>query len=324
MPENLDKSAAERGSEVSVEELLSPSQATPDVSEQTIRLITVTYNPGSELERFLASIAPATSAKVNVYIADNGTQHELVDELAAKYNATVVRDPNTDRGYGPGNLGYGGGVNFAAKDLSEDWIVVANPDLVFRPGALDVLVAAGLANKRAGSLGPRLLNTDGTVYPSGRALPTLGRGAGHAFLGRIWPSNPLTKAYHGTNEDTIHPVGWLSGACLLLPRKVWQELGGFDDAYFMFFEDVDLGARVGKAGYENLQVPGAVVVHEQGASWKARPENMIRAHHASARLYMSRIYPHLWQAPLRGAINAGLSLREEMEVRRPDQRTKHA
>ena len=84
------------------EELLSPSQATPDVSEQTIRLITVTYNPGSELERFLASIAPATSAKVNVYIADNGAQHELVDELAAKYNATVVRDPNTDRGYGPG------------------------------------------------------------------------------------------------------------------------------------------------------------------------------------------------------------------------------
>ena len=109
-------------------------------------------------------------------------------------------------------------------------------------------------------------------------------------------------------------MGWLSGACLLLPAAAWRRLGGFDDDYFMFFEDVDLGARVGRAGWLNVQVHDSVVIHEQGASWKARPEKMIRAHHASARRYLSGVYDAPWQAPVRWALRGGLRLREEIEV----------
>ena len=119
-----------------------------------------------------------------------------------------------------------------------------------------------------------------------------------------------------TAPEAIQPPGpFPAGACLLLPVQMWRQLGGFDDAYFMFFEDVDLGARVARAGRTNLQVPAAVVVHEQGASWKARPERMIRAHHASARRYLAGVYAAPWQAPLRWGISAGLRVREEIEVR---------
>ena len=274
----------------------------------TIRVVTVAYNPGDELDRFLASVPEATARKVTLVIADNGTEHGRVDALAQRHGARVVTDGT--------NLGYGGGANLAAADLSEDWLVIANPDIVWRPGSLDRLVEAAEADPTAGCLGPRLLNTDGTVYPSGRALPTLVGGAGHALLSRLWPSNPFSAAYHAQGgNDALREVGWLSGACLLLPRQVWQDLGGFDDGYFMFFEDVDLGARVSRAGWRNVQVPDAVVIHEQGASWKARPERMIRAHHASARRYMSGVYSAPWQAPLRWAVSAGLRLREEVEVR---------
>ena len=110
-------------------------------------------------------------------------------------------------------------------------------------------------------------------------------------------------------------MGWLSGACLLLPAAAWRRLEGFDDEYFMFFEDVDLGERVGRAGWLNVQVHDSVVIHEQGASWKARPEKMIRAHHASARHYLSGVYDAPWQAPVRWLLNGGLRLREELEVR---------
>lgn len=273
-----------------------------------IRIVTVAYNPGPELDRFLASIPKATTRPVNVVIADNGTEHELVNEVAQRHGAQVVGDGT--------NLGYGGGANLAAQGLSEDWLVVANPDIVWRPGSLDILIDEGEADPTAGCLGPRLLNTDGTVYPSGRALPTLVGGTGHALLTRVWPSNPFSASYHAQDgSEALREVGWLSGACLVLPRVVWDRLGGFDDGYFMFFEDVDLGARVTRGGWRNIQVPRAVVVHEQGASWKARPERMIRAHHASARRYMSGVYAAPWQAPLRWAVSAGLHAREELEVR---------
>ena len=247
----------------------------PAPDEQSVRVVTVAFNPGEELERFLASLATATARRLVVVIADNGTEHDVVTAAAQRHGARVVGDGT--------NLGYGAG-----------------------------------ANPAAGCLGPLLLNPDGTVYPSGRALPSLVKGAGHAVLGRIWPDNPFSAAYHtagqGTSEQT-RTVGWLSGACLLLPAAAWRRLEGFDDEYFMFFEDVDLGERVGRAGWLNVQVPGSVVVHEQGASWKARPEKMIRAHHASARHYLSGVYDAPWQAPVRWLLTGGLRLREELEVR---------
>ena len=284
----------------------TPSSGPHDAA--TVRVVTVAYNPGEELDRFLASLAGATSRPLTVVVADNGSEHDVVERVCAAHGARVVTDGT--------NRGYGGGANLAAAGLTEDWLVVANPDIVWRPGSLDRLLEVAASRPQAGCLGPRLLNPDGSVYPSGRALPGLVGGAGHAVLTRVWPANPFSRAYHGGNEGGTHEVGWLSGACVLLPAHVWRELGGFDESYFMFFEDVDLGARVGRAGYVNLQVPDAVVVHEQGASWKARPERMIRAHHASARRYLGRTYPAAWQAPLRWGGHAGLRLREELEVRR--------
>jgi N-acetylglucosaminyl-diphospho-decaprenol L-rhamnosyltransferase len=142
-------------------------------------------------------------------------------------------------------------------------------------------------------------------------------GAGHALLSKVWPSNPWTRAYRqgdasrGVDE---RPVGWLSGACLLLRPEAFRAVGGFDVRYFMFFEDVDLGERLGEAGWANVFVPSATVTHLQGVSWKSSPAPMIRAHHASARRYLFDRYPRRRQAPLRAAIGIGLWLREQVEV----------
>lgn len=287
---------------------VSPQEGETTRHQESVRVVTVAYDPGKELVRFLESLGQASRRQVRVVIADNGSEHELVTAAAERYGAEVVTDGT--------NRGYGGGANLGARDLDEDWLVVANPDIVWRPGSLDALIDAGQRIPDAGCLGPRLLNPDGSVYPSGRALPTLVRGTGHAVLKRVWPSNPFSAAYHSQDgNDAVRDVGWLSGACLLLPAHVWRTLGGFDEGYFMFFEDVDLGSRVSRAGWRNVQVPTAVVVHEQGSSWKAQPERMIRAHHASARRYLDGVYSAPWQAPLRWAVNGCLHLREELEVR---------
>ena len=273
-------------------------------------MVTVAYNPGEELAQFATSLATATTAPYRLTIVDNGEQNDVVDAVAAEHGAEVLR-PGT-------NLGYGTGANLGARGGREPWLVVANNDLEWRPGSLDELLAAGGRHSRAGALGPKVLNTDGSVYASARALPSLVVGTGHAVLSPVWPGNPFTARYQrrsglGAKEDRA--VGWLSGSCLLLRREAFDAVGGFDEDYFMFFEDTDLGDRLDRAGWENVFVPSAVVVHDQGATWRERPAPMVRAHHASAERYLRGRCGAWWQAPVRGALALGLRARAALLTR---------
>lgn len=278
-------------------------------SPPAVRVVCVVYHPGDELAMFARTLATASAAPVELVIVDNGTDPTVARAVADEVGARLLS---------PGaNLGYGGGANLGATGATAPWIVVANSDIEWQPGALDALVAAGQADARAGSVGPALLNTDGTVYPSARELPSLTQGAGHALFVRIWPGNPWTRRYRAHERDagTRRAAGWLSGACLLLRREAFEAVGGFDDGYFMFFEDVDLGERLGRAGWTNLYVPQVQVTHVGGTSWRARPAAMISAHHASAARYVGRRYPHWYQWPVRRAAVLGLRLRERAELR---------
>ncbi|WP_448629928.1 glycosyltransferase [Cellulomonas soli] len=218
----------------------------------------VVYHPGEELEEFARSLQQASGASVELVIVDNGDDHDVSAAVADQFGARLV--------VAPGNLGYGGGANLGAAGCQAPWLVVANSDLVWQPGSLDALLAAGEQHPRAGALGPALLNMDGTVYPSARELPSLRQGVGHAVFARLWPANPWTRAYQARQERVgeARTAGWLSGACLLLRAEAFGQVHGFDEDYFMFFEDVDLGDRLGQAGWTNLYVPAARVVHVGG------------------------------------------------------------
>lgn len=274
-----------------------------------VRVITIVFHPGDELTDFTRSLAEATTADVELVLVDNGTDPTIADRVAAEAGGRVLHAGE--------NLGYGGGANAGARGATQPWLVVANPDVVWEPGSLDALIAAAEQHPDAGALGPALLNDDGTVYPSARELPSLTQGVGHAVFGKVWPGNPWTHAYQRRQETAgqEREAGWLSGACLLLRREAFEAVGGFDEDYFMFFEDVDLGERLGLAGRPNVYVPSARVVHVGGVSWKARPAPMIAAHHASARRYLHRRYHQWYQWPVRVAISGGLSLREFVEQR---------
>jgi len=273
-----------------------------------VRVVCVTYHPGPELEEFATSLEAATSGDAELVLVDNGADHTVAAEVAERHGATLLT---------PGrNLGYGAAANLGARGAVQPWVVVANPDIVWHPGSLDLLVEAG-ERARAGAVGPRLLNTDGTVYPSARDLPSLSQGIGHALLSRIWPGNPWTRAYRREDDaDAERPAGWLSGACLVLRREAFEQVGGFDERYFMFFEDTDLGDRLGRSGWTNLYVPAAQVTHIGGTSWRARPAPMIRAHHASALRYLRGRYHRWYQAPVRAALRVGLAVRRTLELRR--------
>ncbi|HEY6422322.1 MAG TPA: glycosyltransferase family 2 protein, partial [Pseudonocardiaceae bacterium] len=196
-----------------------------------------------------------------------------------------------------------------------------NPDIEWHPGSLDMLLAAAQRWPRAASLGPLIRQPDGTVYPSARLLPSLARGIGHAVLGPVWPGNPWTTTYRQSENGALRErtAEWLSGSCLLLRRAAFESVDGFDSRYLMYFEDVDLGDRLGRAGWLNVYVPTAEVTHLGGHSTSRFSELMLAEHHRSTYRYLADRHPGPRYAPLRLALRAGLAGRSQL-VRRAARR----
>jgi N-acetylglucosaminyl-diphospho-decaprenol L-rhamnosyltransferase len=277
-------------------------------------VVTVTYSPGPHLDRFLASLSHATDRPVSVLMADNGSTDGAPQAAVERYPGVRLFSTGS-------NLGYGGAVNRAIKQLSEegvgdDWVMVANPDVQWGPGSIDALLEAAARWPRAATLGPLIRDPDGGVYPSARHLPSLVRGGMHAVLGPLWRNNPWSTAYRQERlEPTERPVGWLSGSCLLVRRAAFEQVGGFDERYFMYFEDVDLGDRLQKAGWQNIYVPSAEVLHHKGHVTGSDPASSLAAHHRSTYIFLADRHPGWWRAPLRWLMRAGLAARERLMVR---------
>ncbi|MYR06140.1 glycosyltransferase [Gordonia sp. SID5947] len=283
----------------------------PDPVTAEIAVVTVTYSSGDYLAAFLRSLEKATASPVpRVVIADNGSTDGAPEAAEREFdNVTLVRTG--------GNIGYGGGINRAVAEVdpSIEFIAVANPDVEWAPGSLDELLAAARRWPRAGSLGPLIHEPDGSIYPSARRVPDLISGAGHALFGSIWKTNPWTAAYRADDAaPSERPVGWLSGSCLLVRRAAFDSIDGFDSRYFMYMEDVDLGDRLGKAGWLNVYVPDAEILHTKGHAAGRDPGKMLPAHHRSAYRFQADRHPGVLQAPLRLALRVGLAVRSRVAV----------
>ena len=288
---------------------------------EDLAVVTVTYSPGPHLERFLASLPLATDRSVRVLMADNGSTDGTPE-------AALERYPNARLMVTGGNLGYGSAVNRAVDRLETgaprcefdsecdpEFIVVANPDVQWGPGSIDALLEAAERWPRAATLGPLIRDPDGSVYPSARHLPSVIRGGMHAVIGPVWPNNPWTTAYRQERrEPSERPVGWLSGSCLLVRRRAFEQVGGFDERYFMYMEDVDLGDRLGNAGWQNVYVPSAEVLHHKGHATGRDPARNLAAHHESTYTFLADRHSGWRRAPLRWTMRAALAARTRLVV----------
>jgi N-acetylglucosaminyl-diphospho-decaprenol L-rhamnosyltransferase len=138
----------------------------------------------------------------------------------------------------------------------------------------------------------------------------------HAVVGPFWKANPWSTTYRQERlEPSERPVGWLSGSCLLVRRCAFEQIGGFDERYFMYMEDVDLGDRLAKAGWLNVYVPSAEVLHHKGHATARASARNLAAHHKSTFIYLADRHAGPWRAPLRWAFRAGLAARVRLMVR---------
>jgi N-acetylglucosaminyl-diphospho-decaprenol L-rhamnosyltransferase len=209
--------------------------------------VVVTHGADPDLPNCLAALGPQ------------------VDELVVVANPPA---PETDAKLivNERPLGFAANVNRGAAATSASYVVVANPDTEPHPEAVSHLVAFAETHPRAGILGPQLVFPDGTPQSSRRRFPTVS--------GTLVRRTPLRRflagtqrAHYGLDAPLGEPVeaDWLLGAFLLLRRDLLDELGGFDEGFRLYGEDIDLAYRAAKAGWERWYVPYAVVRHAHQA-----------------------------------------------------------
>ena len=162
-------------------------------------------------------------------------------------------------------LGYAANVNHGVALTSGELVVAANPDTVADPGAVDALRALMERRPQCGIAGPQMRFPDGTWQPSRRRFPTV-----TGTLVRRTPLRRWVRQEHHLHLDEQPPTepveaDWMLGGFLMLRRSMLEELGGFDEGYRLYGEDIDLAYRAAQAGWERWYVPAAVVRHEHKA-----------------------------------------------------------
>jgi GT2 family glycosyltransferase len=195
---------------------------------------------------------------------------EQVDELVVIANIPGSVPDGVDAVHNEQPLGFGTNVNMGAALTSAELVLSANPDAVPEPGAVAALRAFMTDHVRCGVAGPRMVYPDGTPQPSRRRFPTV--------LGTIVRRTPLRlvvpqrRHFHLDVARPTKPVetDWMLGGFLLLRRTMLDELGGFDEGFRLYGEDIDLQYRAMQAGWERWYVPQAVVRHEHKAETDKR------------------------------------------------------
>jgi len=190
---------------------------------------------------------------------------EQVAELVVIANIPGSVPPGIDAVHNDEPLGFAANLNRGVALTSAPFVLSVNPDAVPEPVAVGVLEAFMAEHPTCGVAGPRMVYPDGTWQPSRRRFPTVG--------GTIVRRTPLRRVlpqrrhFHLDESPPVEPVeaDWMLGGFLLLRRSMLQELGGFDEGFRLYGEDIDLQYRAMRAGWERWYVPAAVVRHEHQA-----------------------------------------------------------
>lgn len=166
------------------------------------------------------------------------------------------------------NVGFPRGNNLGLEQANGRYLLLLNPDTVVLDDALSKMMAYMQQNPEVGVLGCQLLNKDGTVQSSKRRFPTMTT----AFFESTWletvaPSGVLASYYaQDLPDNSVNDVDWVMGACMLAPRQVVEEVGGMDEAYFMYSEELDWCRRIKDSGWRVVYYPEAQIIHYVGQS----------------------------------------------------------
>ncbi|MCD6289094.1 MAG: glycosyltransferase family 2 protein [Anaerolineae bacterium] len=274
-----------------------------------LSVLIVNWNVAPLLRRCLASIASSPGIalrpgeqgmRTEVIVVDNASQDESLSMLESEFPWVAVIANRENVGFTRAN-------NQALHQAAGRYILFLNPDTGVLKDALRVMVAYMDAHPDVGALGPQLLHPDGSVQPSRRRFPTLATAfLESTILHQWWPENPAARRYYIADrpDDEEQEVDWVVGAALLVRRQTVEQVGGFDERFFMYSEELDWCRRARLAGWRIMYLPSAQIIHYEGKS----SEQVVAARHihfqASKVLYFRKYHGKLVAELLRAFLLA--------------------
>jgi N-acetylglucosaminyl-diphospho-decaprenol L-rhamnosyltransferase len=235
-----------------------------------LTIVIVSWNVGELLRRCLQSIL-ATELDVEVVVVDNASIDGSPEMVRAAFPQVRLIANDENRGFTAAN-------NQGLAVAQGRCLLLLNPDTEVVADALATMVRYLEAHPTVGALGPRLLFPDGRQQPSRRRFPTLATALVEStVIQEWWAENRILRRYYmaDTPDDAIQPVDWVVGACLLVRRDVYGQVGGLDEGFFMYSEELDWCKRIKDAGWEVVYLPTATVIHHEGKS----SEQVVPARH---------------------------------------------
>lgn len=279
-----------------------------------LSIIILNWNTCALLEKCLLSLRrPQPGLEYEVIVVDNASEdnsREMVRDLFAEVRLHVNKT----------NIGFGAGNNTGVPLATGRWVLFLNSDTVVEEGALAKLVEYADSRPELGVVGPKLLNGDGSLQFSCRHYPTLGVGIfRNTPLGRLFPKNKYATDYLMQDWDHAEPrdVDWVSGAALMIRRRLIEQVGAFDEDFFMYCEDVDLCWRANDAPHPDLPgqtwkvgyYPDSIIYHLIGKSSDQVPTRMTYEFHRSQYLFYKKRYAPRMSPLMRPLILPGIVLR---------------
>jgi GT2 family glycosyltransferase len=238
-----------------------------DGSQPQVDVGVVTWNTAELTTQALRRLLDTTQGcGLRLLVHDNASTDGTPEQLAHEVPEAEVEASNE-------NLGFARAVNRLLARSTAPWFLALNSDAWPEPGAVASLVAAAEQHPKAAAVAPRLLRPDGTVEHSTHPFPSNGMALLDAFGGRRWLPHSYQEAWcleGAWHHDRPRRVDWAVGAALLMRREAIEEIGGFDERFFMYVEDVEWCWRANTMGWEIRFEPAAVVRHVGGASGTRR------------------------------------------------------
>jgi len=239
-----------------------------------LTIIIVSWNVRDLLRRCLQSIASRAQPRphegaweleqrsVEVIVVDNASTDGSSEMVRAEFPGVRLVANDTNRGFTAAN-------NQGLGRSQGQYLLLLNPDTEIQADALEVMLDTMDAHPEVGGLGPRILYPDGSPQPSRRRFPTLATALVEStVVQEWWTDNRILRHYYMADspEEGLQPADWVIGACLLVRREAYQQVGGLDEGFFMYSEELDWCRRLKNAGWEILYQPAATIVHHEGKS----------------------------------------------------------
>lgn len=263
-----------------------------------VAVVIVSYNTRELLARCLESLSGEGASET--VVVDNGSTDGSAALVSERFPGVRVIANET-------NTGYGSAANAGIRGVSAPFVLLLNADTEVQPGCLAALARAAARAPQRAIIAPAIMDPSGTAEPSCFPFP--------GTLGWLLENEPLAtvtrnvaplmrRAASFRPRDTEHPVPWALGCALLIRRAALEEVGGFDESYFMYYEEVDLSRRLTDAGWQIWFTPEARVKHVGGASTSQARTAMLIRHFESTVQYYRRHHSGLRLALWLGVLRA--------------------